>query len=344
MEKSNSNKILIRGVNWLGDAVLTFPAIKAIAVSFPEYSIDVLTRQNLKGLYELCPRIENVFSIEKEKGLNKFIGEIKKSGEIKEKKYEMAFIFPSSFHSTLIPFAAGIPVRIGYKKNTRSYLLTHAYPIKGDYKSDIHQSHFYLNLVQYFTKKFFATDADFLKIPEGLKADVFKKLEDNGYLGGHIIGIAPGAEYGPAKRWPVSHWYELISQVLKETDHPVVITGSCEDTKAADFLKENSQGRVVDMTGKTTLQEFLAILSLCSVFVANDSGAMHAASAIGTPVVGIFGSTCPTATSPVMGRNKIIYKGLTCSPCFERECPKKNYECLSSIEPEEVFEALKEFL
>ena len=149
-----SNKILIRGVNWLGDAVMSLPAIEAIRCAFPEYEIDVLTKDNLKDLYELYPHVSNVISIDSKKSFRSFYNELKTSFKIKKKSYELAFVFPSSFHSAVIPFLARIPVRIGYKLNARSFLLTNSYDVKADYKRDIHQSKFYMNLIYSFTQTY----------------------------------------------------------------------------------------------------------------------------------------------------------------------------------------------
>jgi heptosyltransferase-2 len=124
----------------------------------------------------------------------------------------------------------------------------------------------------------------------------------------------------------------------------VVITGMPSDKEAAQFLKDSTGDRVIDATGALSLREFFGLLSLCTAFVANDSGAMHAASAAGAPVVGIFGSTSPDATHPVSGMYKIVKRDISCSPCFERECRFGHYQCLTEIQPEDVFEAMREFL
>ena len=337
-------KILIRGVNWLGDAVMSLPAIEAIHRAFPEYQIDVLTPGHLADLYALHPNIHEVISFIHKKSLKNLVSELRLSWSIRKKSYELCFIFPSSFHAALVPFGARIPVRIGYRKNGRSFLLTHAYEMAGDYRQKIHQSRFYLDMIEHFSRMTCACHKNRLSVPEELKIHVFRKLESQGFQGGKMIGLAPGAEYGPAKCWPLTSWHVLISAILRETDCSVVLTGTASDVEAAKFLKGETKKRIIDMTGQTSLQEFLALASLCAVFVANDSGAMHAAAAVGAPIVGIFGSTCPVATSPVSDRYILLYKDLSCSPCFERECPYKHYNCLNEIEPEEVMDALREFI
>jgi heptosyltransferase II len=337
-----SNRILVRGVNWLGDAVMSLPAVEAIRVSFPEYSISMLTYEKLEGLYEMLPAVDNIITIPDRKGGKKALyREFQLAKELRKEMFEMSFILPNSFHSAIIPYFARIPVRIGYGKSARAALLTHAYPVSGDYKKEIHQSRYYLEMVKNFVKRNLATKMPALSVPDALRAEMVETLIKMGVKSKNIIGISTGAEYGSAKRWPSANWYSLVSLILQETNCAVVVTGTGADTENALFLKDGYD-RIIDMTGKTSLRQLLALLSLCRVFVSNDSGAMHAASALGVPVIGIFGSTSPKATSPSSGKYKVLYKGLACSPCFKRECPLGHYDCLTGITPEEVFDAVME--
>ncbi len=343
MEK-HKPKLLIRGVNWLGDAIMSLPAIYEIKRLFPEYEISVYTPIHLKELYELLPFKINIISFEKPHSSLSYIKELKKIKEIKQKKFELCFIFPLSIHSTIIPFLSDIPVRVGYKRNFRQIFLTHPYEMKHNFKMEKHQSYYYLELIQQFTKKETKMATPQLKITDKQKTEILKKLEENGFKGGEIIGISPGAEYGPAKRWPLQNWHLLISYILQNTDYTIVITGTMKDKKSATFLKDKTKKRVIDFTGELSLKEFFALLSICSAFISNDSGAMHSASIAGTKAIGLFGSTSPIATAPIGKKKYIIYKNLECSPCFERKCKFGHYNCLKNITPKEVFETLSQII
>ena len=342
--KKNLPKVLIRSVNWLGDAVMSLPAIFEIKRLFPEYQLIMYTPSHLKDIYKFLPFETDIIEFEKPRNSKGYFQELSKIKYIKNSNFELSFIFPLSIHSALIPFLAGIPVRIGYKRNIRSIFLTHSFNQRSNFKTEKHQSFYYLDLVSQFTKKEAKFTIPQLNIPDAEKQNILKKLEEKGFKNTYIVGIAPGAEYGPAKRWPLKHWHLLISHILHNTNFTIVITGTIKEKNAATFLKGKEKNRIIDLTGELSLKEFLAFLSLCTAFISNDSGAMHAASICGAKTIGIFGSTSPAATSPIGKRKTIIYKNYECSPCFQRKCPFNHYKCLEEITPKEVFETLTNIL
>jgi heptosyltransferase II len=343
-------KILIRGVNWLGDAVMTLPAIQTLLPSFPEVQLDVMTLDSLASLYSFIPGIRQVHSFQKQKGWKGIKNRFCLAQVLKKENYDACFIFPNSFDSALIPFMAGIPQRIGLNRNGRGFLLTRKIsPGKNDFRQ--HHSLHYLAMVQSVIKEkidcsvLTTSPAPLLSVSSNQKRNGLEILKilvpdaENSVL----IGIAPGAEYGPAKKWPVERFSALCLKIIeKNPSVRILVFGTKKDQKDGELLTQ-LHPRVSDLTGKTLLKEFILILSLCRGVVTNDSGAMHLAGALGIPVVALFGSTCPEATKG-LGPVEVLYQPLPCSPCFERECRDGETRCLTQITVETVWEKIQKWI
>lgn len=347
--ENTADRILIRGVNWIGDAVITLPAIRAIRRAFPDAQISLLVKPWVAEIFKGSPDVDKIILYEEQyKGI---IGKLKLARLLKRKKFDKALLLQNAFDAALIAWLAGIPERIGYKRDSRGFLLTKAIPIKNDAAGE-HQVYYYLNLLKEAgIKPVTAEPYIYLSDEEREHA---RKLLNTSPLPPHpspLIGINPGATYGSAKRWPAEHFTALIRSIINELDGRVIIFGSAAEVEIANEIinnleprTSNPEPRILNMTGRTNLRELAALISECDAFVTNDSGPMHIAAALHVPTAALFGSTDSSATGPFGEGHKIITKKLSCSPCLERECPESHLKCMTEISPNEVFSALKDLL
>jgi lipopolysaccharide heptosyltransferase II len=358
-------KIVIRSVNWLGDAVMSMPALQRLRKARPGDRICILTHEKLAELWRLHPAIDQVVPFSKDQGIWSTARALR-AGE-----FDIALLFPNSFRSALEPFLARIKSRIGYAGNRRSFLLTHSVPrraaevptrkrstaeihelvrsgIPGPQRIALsaksHHIYHYLEL----TKELGAVtepEPPTLAISEADRDAFISKfsLQDARGAALPIVGLNPGAEYGPAKRWPVEYFAQAALQIFGEIPALFLLFGSTADQtltrQIADALSAASAVKrpsFVDLAGRTSLRELATGLSLCSVLLTNDTGPMHLATAVGTRVIVPFGSTAPELTAPGLPgdrRNVILRSNAPCSPCFRRECPI-DLRCLTAIQPE----------
>ncbi|MCK5504202.1 MAG: lipopolysaccharide heptosyltransferase II [Thermodesulfovibrionia bacterium] len=348
-----TEKILIRGANWIGDAIVTVPAIRSIRHAFPEAHISLLTRPWVAEIFKEDPAINEIILYnENFKGL---AGRLKLAKILRQKKFDCAILLQNAFDAALIAWLAKIPEIIGYKRDCRSFLLTKAIPVTKDVLEQ-HQVYYYLKLLESAGIKTARTQP-YIYIKDEERQWARNLIGSS--LPGHrlpLIGINPGATYGSAKRWLPERFAEVIKRIINEINGRVVIFGSPPEVEIANEIMKSVRSasmdkglritdygqRIVMMSGKTSLRELAALISECDALITNDSGPMHMASALFIPTVAIFGSTNKETTGPFGQGHKIITKGLPCSPCMKRECPEGHLECMTEITADEVFSALKE--
>lgn len=360
IDKSCKN-LLVRGVNWIGDAVMTMPALRALRESLPDTKISLLVRPWVAPLFENNPDIDEIILYEDK--FDSLIGRFKLSSLLKAKKFCSSILFQNAFDAALIAFLSGIPERIGYSRDGRGFLLTNAIPFNRDDRK-IHHVFYYLNILKNIgIDTEYSQPYIYLSMGERLRArDVLKNLRRP------VIGINPGATYGSTKRWPSERFAEVSKRIITELDGSVVIFGSETEAGIAEEIVSNSRlsalspqvasgdsprranppgvgsSQLLILAGKTNLRELSALISECDILLTNDSGPMHIGYAVRTPLVAIFGSTDPSLTGPPGKENVVIKKELQCSPCFKRKCGKQKMACMTSITPDEVFEAVKHLI
>ncbi|MBI4688360.1 MAG: lipopolysaccharide heptosyltransferase II [Nitrospirae bacterium] len=356
----NIKKILIRGVNWIGDAVITTPAIKAVKKAFPDANISILVRPWVAELFHGSPDIDEIILYEDK--FNTITGKFRLAQILRQKNFDMAILLQNAFDAALIAWLAGIPKRVGYSMDARGFLLTKAIPVKGtehraqnsEHRQKRHQVYYYLNLL----KEAFNIDAEDIEPSIHLKKEEIH--EARGFLNSKfktqnsklLIAINPGAAYGSAKRWKPDRFAELIRRIIEELNGNVILFGSKSEVEIADDILNKFTSchsslvtrHLLNMVGKTSLRQLAALISECDAFITNDSGPMHIASALPVPVVAIFGSTDPHETGPLGKGHSIVCKQLSCSPCLERECPKGHLKCMEEITADDVFNALRDIL
>lgn len=337
-------RILIRGVNWIGDSVLTLPAIASIRASSPDAFIALLVKPWVADIFKGNPYIDEIIPYDEDaEGLP---GKLRLAREIRKKKFDVAFLLQNAFDAALIAWLAGIPERIGYSRDMRRLLLTKPLPVSREILSR-HQVFYYLNIAQ--SAGCTPSDAQpylMLTDDERLRArDLINKYFPDRRT--PLIGINPGAAYGSAKRWPSERFGALISRIIDSSQERVVVFGSESEVEIANEILSSVRapsGRILNMAGKTDLRELAALIAECDVFVTNDSGPMHMASALHVPIVAIFGSTNRKTTGPFGEGHIIIASDIECSPCMERECPEGHLRCMSEITADAVFSAVRELL
>jgi len=335
----NMRNIAVRSPNWIGDFVLAVPAIRGLRSCFPEAEMTVVANKRVSAL---APMVEGIRHVVEYDG--KDIGRdvrklIRFSRSISDEPIDLSVIFPLSFSSALMSYFSGAKRRLGYNAEMRGFLLTDRVSLPLNYRVN-HLTKTYANLVAEVGLRDILGEPR-LSAPQSCEK-VEQILKESGRdSDGVIIGMAPHAAYGPAKRWPIENFLQLADVLFKKYDCRIVVFGSDEDAGA--YL-EHSEGSVdiLDLSGKLDLREAAYMLKRCVCLVSNDTGIAHVAAAVGTPVVSIFGSTSPRWTSPIGKNNVVLYKRAECSPCFDRECRFGHYRCLRGIATEAVFDAVQE--
>jgi heptosyltransferase-2 len=362
-------RILVRGVNWLGDAVMTTPALLRLREKFPEANITLLTPEKLKDLWRQHPAINETISFKSGELL------LSVSRRLREYKFDLALVFPNSPRSAMEVWLGMVPQRIGYARPWRNFFLTQAVaPRAGNVKmrkrsigeikslvtanesrtggtpvllSSAHQIYEYLHLVSALGTNPEPLPPKLFVTPEEIEATT--KTFGLDKISNPIFGLNPGAEYGPAKRWPIDKFIAAAKQIQQRTNCVWILFGGKGDTVLTSQIASaihDSRFTIHDLAGKTSLRELMSLLKLCRVLLTNDTGPMHVAAALGTPVVALFGSTSPELTGPGLPgdpRNRLLKSEASCSPCFLRECPI-DFRCLNGIHVEQAVAAVVESL
>ncbi len=350
MRLDEARKILIRAPSWVGDAILSWPAVEAVARALPQASLWVLARPGVADLYRELPTIQEVLvadAVASPLRWRKGLGSLRRlSGRIRSYQFDAVILLPNSFHAALEAWLARIPLRIGYARDGRSLLLTEAVPLPAKRDIPPHESCYYVELVRRAGLLEELPEMDEVRLPFGeawLKR-ARQRLADAGlYEGEARIAFAPGATYGSAKCWPIERYAQLADALIDAFRADVLLFGSLADRPVTEAIAGAMKHGAANFAGETSLAEFAALLRCCDLFIGNDSGAMHVAAAVGLPVVAIFGSTDPAGTGPLTRRRTIVQHKVFCSPCFLRTCPI-DHRCMKRIEVHEVFRAAESWL
>ncbi len=343
------NKILIRGVNWIGDAVMTMPAIHAIRRAFPESHISLLVKPWVAELFKESPDIDEIILYEDK--FTSLTGKLRLAGLLRQHKFDNAILLQNALDAALITWLAAIPERTGYNRDGRGILLTNAIPVTENIQPP-HQVYYYLNLVNAIGIKIDET-RPFIHVLDN-EREWALNLVNSSFQDSNlpIVGINPGAAYGSAKRWPPERFAEVIIKTINELPGNIIVFGGEADVEITNEIMSevrkicstDIESRILVMSGKTSLRELASLIAQCSALITNDSGPMHMASALLVPMVAIFGSTNWHETGPVGEGHKIISRNLSCAPCMKRTCPEDHLKCMTGIYSDEVFDALKEVL
>jgi heptosyltransferase-2 len=318
-------EMLIRSPNWLGDACMAFPMVRAIKRGRPDMKITVLGPDKLEELWLSMPEVSRYIAKPAKEGWFAVARRIKATAV----HFDAAVLCTNSTRSTLEIWLAGIPRRVGFKGSFRRKLLNQIIPEPKSAGGKLHHAHRYLH------------------IAKGIGADIKQNgLWDAGSpaasTDGTIrVGVCAGAEYGPAKRWPLERFAEVVNHIsAQHAQFRWQLFGAPGEKEMGEKLSALLQAPHENLVGKTRLSELIAKLRECQLLLTNDTGTMHLAAALGIPTVSIFGSTCPVETGPLGDRHSVIQHKVPCSPCFDRECRFGHYECMTKVSPAEVAAAV----
>jgi heptosyltransferase-2 len=324
------------GPAWVGDMVMAQSLFITLKQNHPDVQIDVVAPKWSQPLLARMPEVDAAFSLPVAHGKLQLRARWALAKQLRHNHYDQAIVIPRSYKAALVPWLAKVPLRTGYKGETR-------YSIINDMRA------LNKNILQQTVQRYVA-----LGLPTGselpppipepeLSVDVSNRSQVADKLGlntdGKIVVLLPGAEYGPSKRWPTERYRDLAER-LSAAGNQVWVFGSDKEHSLGEQIADGQSGQVVNLCGQTTLEDVIDLLSLANVVVTNDSGLMHVAAAVGANIVAIYGSTTPDYTPPLTRKAQILYENLSCSPCFKRDCPLGHTLCLKNIGVERVLDAV----
>jgi heptosyltransferase II len=372
---THPHRILVRGVNWLGDAVMTTPALQRLREALPEAQITLLTHEKLADLWQHHSSLDAMLTFSPGESLWSV------ARRLRDGSFHTALVLPNSPRTALEVWLARVPRRIGCARIGRNWLLTQAVaPHPGRMRmpkrsarevnrlirlpagsppsstrlsqpQPVHQIHDYLHLAaelganpEPLAPKLEVTDAEIQQAEAALLSDRRDKQREP--APGKplvLLGLNPGAQYGPAKRWPAERFATVAREVTRQLGNCLWLAfGGADDWQLCSGIARLAGGGVLNLAGKTSLRQLMALLKLCRVLLTNDTGPMHVAAALGTPVIVPFGSTSPELTGPGLPgdpRHRLLKSAVACSPCFRRVCPI-DFRCMTGISPERVAQAV----
>ncbi len=340
-------RILVRSTNWIGDAVMTIPAVRTIRRNFPAAEITLLALPWVADIFRHSPWVDRLLLYEKQGRHHGMRGRLRLVQEMAGRGFDAAILLQNAFEAALVTSLARIPVRAGYTTDGRGLLLTHGVRKAPDIGSR-HQVHYYQEMLAGLGLRPGPDRLELYLAPAAEEharqtLERFRREQD---VRGPVIGLNPGASYGPAKRWPARRFGELARLLTDRLDGMVLVFGTDADRRAAGQIRDYCPHpqRILDLTGRTDLALALAFIDLCDVFVTNDSGLMHAAAALDVPLVAIFGSTDHVATGPYSERAAVVRHAMPCSPCMKTHCPQGHFQCMEQVTADQVLAAMEPYL
>ncbi|NGX30835.1 MAG: ADP-heptose--LPS heptosyltransferase 2 [Chlamydiae bacterium] len=334
--------IVIRMPNHIGDCVMATPVLSDLKCRFPDAKLTVMCKQNIVSMFEKDADVDEIFPFSKPKKPNKKEETRKLIQRLKEKKFDLGVLLPNSFSSAYLFWKAGVQSRLGYSRDARRIFLTH--PVK--MQPLWHSYHFVdqyklilkgIGIKRSRTKpRLYLDDQDIQRAQE--------ILQENGVEKDHmVVGVNPSAASGTAKIWPKEYFKQVIKNLSELDNVKVIVFGDQYSKSTVDEICAGLNENVINLAAKTSLQESIGIMKLCKVILSNDSGPMHIAAAIGTPVVALFGPTNDLLSGPYTPLCYIIHKYVECSPCHLGTCPI-DHRCMHRIKVDEVFDKVTRWL
>jgi lipopolysaccharide heptosyltransferase II len=314
-------RILIRATNWLGDSVITVPAVRAIKAGRPDAHITIVAPEKIASVWKLVPDIDEVLPFNRDSFFS-VVQTIRRQAP-----FDVAILFPNSLRTALEVWFAGIPRRVGFPGHHRRWLLNQIVAEEQQRGPIQHQVYRYLHL---------ARELGAPHAPAEIRK-FLPRIKTNGAPA--RIGLCPGAEYGPAKRWLPERFAEVALAIAEHRAVQWVLFGTSADAERGATIANALGGHCLNRIGQTTLEQLSAELADCALLLTNDTGTMHLATLVGVPVVAVFGSTEPRLTGPLGNGHDVIRHQVECSPCFLRECPI-DFRCMKAVTVDEVVAAV----
>ncbi len=343
--RASPGRVVLRAPNWLGDVIMAVPAMLAVRAAWPASHIAVAVPAPFVPLVEMIDGIDAGVPLGG-KGVRGLARLRADAARLRDGRYDVAILFTNSFGSAWAIRQAGIAERWGYRRDLRGRLLTQAIRPRAVTRTSGHHGDYYAALVHALGLPR-PELAVHLPVPDAVRGSADVLLRQAGWDGERpLLACAPGAAYGTAKQWPLPSVARVVTRWITERGGTVVLLGAGADQRAVDEVVREARAvmvadagtHLIDLTARTSLAELAAVLARCARALANDSGAMHLAAAVGTPVVAVFGATNEHATAP-LGPHTILATDVWCRPCLLRECPL-DHRCMTRVVPDAVFEAL----
>ena len=339
---AEAQKILVRATNWVGDAVMTLPALRELRRALPAAHITLLARPWVSEVFEREAVADRLVLYP---GKGSF-GWRQAAVALRTERFDAAVLLQNAFEAALVARWARIPIRCGYARDGRSWLLSHPVPLPRQGEIPPHECYYYLELLRRLGVLRQLPQVEQIRLVRPPAREAGRRrlasfgLPDS--FRGPVIGINPGAAFGTAKRWLPSR-FAAVGRALAAQGVAVVLFGAASERALAQAVAASIGPEAVSTAGRTTLSEFVELVAGCDLFLTNDTGAMHLAAAAGVAVLAIFGATDEVATAPLGPRVRIIKKPVPCSPCKLRDCPI-DHRCMRAVEAEQVLAAAREML
>lgn len=332
-------RVVVRGTNWVGDSLMTVPALRALRRVLPDANITLATRPGTKGIFSEADFIDDLLIYDRKSAFSV----VRQIREWRERRFDLALLFQNAFEAALIPCFAGVPIRLGYATESRQALLTHPLPLP-EWRSSRHEVFYYLYLVTALEQLLYESssiceqqpDAS-IKISDQRRSEALELLRAHGVSEEEsVVAICPGSINSRAKRWP-SEAYATLADQLIDSSRKVLLIGSRDEIEVSNEVVSRMRNRPTVLTGKTSLDQITAVLSAVDLIVTNDTGPAHIGAALGRPTIVIFGPTNPLTTRPFSPTAEILRHPPDCAPCMLRDCPI-DHRCMTAITVNEVFE------
>jgi len=334
---TTSPHILIIGPAWVGDMVLAQSLFKVLKQRYPDTRLDVAAPAWTRPLLDRMPEVDEAIEFPFRHGQFALGGRLSLGRQLRSRQYDRSIVLPNSWKSALVPWAARAKWRTGYRGELRYGLLNDIRPLdKARMPRTVDR---FVSLALKPGEALPAVLPNPSLAPD--RPNTLRALQGLGHPmpRGMVLGLCPGAEYGPAKRWPAEYFADVARNRL-DKGWEVWLFGSEKDISVTNEIMRLTGLRCLNLAGSTTLAEAIDLLSLTTMVVSNDSGLMHVAAALGKPVIAIYGSSDPQHTPPMSDKAKVLSLGLSCSPCFKRECPLGHLKCLRDLKPDRVLTLL----
>ena len=336
---------MVRLPNWLGDVVMAVPALRELRRMLPDAHVAVVSRPATADIFIDADYVDEVLIYDRASLASAW----NQAGEWRRRKFDLAVLFQNAFEAAAIAFLSRVPARIAYATERRGALLTHPLP-SPDWKDARHESYYYLNIVAelerslYGTSSIATTKPHFdLRVSDERKRKALDLLLEHGARANAPLAmLCPGSVNSRAKRWPAER-YAALADRLVESGANVALIGSPGESDVTQEVCKHAQRQLVVLTGKTTIAEATALISIADVLITNDTGPAHIGAALNTPTLVIFGPTNPLTTYPLSSNAEIVRRAPDCAPCMLRDCPI-DHRCMTAIDPEEVFERALVFI
>jgi heptosyltransferase-2 len=341
LRPDNIKRVVVRGANWVGDAVMTVPALRELRRVLPGAHITLATRAWAEGIFEGADFLDDIITIDETKGTGRSIW--RETRDWRARRFDLAVLFPNAFAPALVAALARVPVRVGYATQGRGALLSHSLPVP-EWRGLRHEVFYYLNIVAELERMLgnsssleFKEPRTQLAVSERRREAARELLRERGARTGRpLVALCPGSTNSRAKRWPAERFAALADLLVERCGVDVALVGAGEELAVSKEVASRMRARPLILTGETKLDQTAAVLSVADLLVTNDTGPAHIAASVGCPVVVIFGPTNPSTTRPFSLLADVVREPPDCAPCMLRDCPI-DHRCMTEITVEMVF-------